>query len=132
MKYDVKADGDHNDEWRIFHQPQEKGCDQWQVFSPMIDPFILHMPPLTHLPGSARSCSRRSTNGMTDWRKKKLSLDNNDPIQPTIAVIAFVQVIMMLRKNFMRDSVLMMELRPCHHIWQHSIFSDPAYLSFKR
>jgi hypothetical protein len=34
----------------------------------------------------------------------KLSPDNNDPIRPTVAANAFVQVIMML----------MMELRPCH------------------
>ncbi|SAM04982.1 hypothetical protein [Absidia glauca] len=63
---------------------------------------------------------------------KELSPDNNDPIHPTVAANAFVQVIMMLRKTFMQDSVLMMELHLCHPIWQHSIFSDPAYLSFKR
>ncbi|SAM00892.1 hypothetical protein [Absidia glauca] len=55
-----------------------------------------------------------------------------DPIQPTFAKNAFVQVIMMLRKTFIQDSMLMMELHPCHPIWQHSLFSDPAYLSFKR
>ncbi|SAL99398.1 hypothetical protein [Absidia glauca] len=49
---------------------------------------------LTHLPASARSCSRRSTNGMTDKE-----LDNNNPIQPTVAANAFVQMIMMLRKK---------------------------------
>ncbi|SAM03534.1 hypothetical protein [Absidia glauca] len=48
---------------------------------------------------------------------KELSPD--DPIQPTVAENAFVQVIMM-------------ELHPCYPIWQHLIFSDPAYLSFKR
>jgi hypothetical protein len=41
-------------------------------------------------------------------------------------------VIMMLSKAFIQDSVLVMELRPYHPVWQHSIFSDPAYLSFKR
>ncbi|SAM01810.1 hypothetical protein [Absidia glauca] len=35
-------------------------------------------------------------------------------------------------KAFIQDSVLMMELHPSYPIWQHSIFSDPAYLSFKR
>ncbi|SAM03658.1 hypothetical protein [Absidia glauca] len=54
-----------------------------------------------------------------------------NPIQPTVAENAFVQVIMMFRKTFIQDSVLMMELYPCYPIWQHSIFSDPAYLSFK-
>jgi hypothetical protein len=41
---------------------------------------------------------------------KELVPYNNDPIQPTIAANAFVQVIMMLRKTFIQDSVLMMEL----------------------
>ncbi|SAL96287.1 hypothetical protein [Absidia glauca] len=59
-------------------------------------------------------------------------LSHGDPIQPTVAENAFVQVIMMFRKTFIQDSVLMMKLHPCHPIWQHSIFSDPAYLSFKR
>ncbi|SAM04753.1 hypothetical protein [Absidia glauca] len=59
-------------------------------------------------------------------------LSPGDPIQPTVAENAFVQVIMMFRKTFIQDSVLMMELHPCYPIWQHSIFSDPAYLSFKR
>ncbi|SAM03425.1 hypothetical protein [Absidia glauca] len=61
---------------------------------------------------------------------KELSPGN--PIQSVIAENAFVQVIIMFRKTFIQDSVLMMELHPCYSIWQHSIFSDPAYLSFKR
>ncbi|SAL99207.1 hypothetical protein [Absidia glauca] len=32
--------------------------------------LIFHVLPLTHLPVSARSCSRRSANDMTDWRRK--------------------------------------------------------------
>jgi hypothetical protein len=60
---------------------------------------------------------------------KKLSPGNNDPVKPTVAANAFVQVIMMLKKSFIQDSVLMMEL---HSIWQHPISSEPAYLSFKR
>jgi hypothetical protein len=63
---------------------------------------------------------------------KELSPDNNDTIQPTVAANAFVQVLMMLRMTFIQDSVLMMELLPCHPIWQYSVFSDPAYLSFER
>ncbi|SAM03340.1 hypothetical protein [Absidia glauca] len=55
-----------------------------------------------------------------------------NPIQLTAAENAFVQVIMMFRKTFIQDSVLMMELHPCYPIWQHLTFSDPAYLSFKR
>ncbi|SAM03133.1 hypothetical protein [Absidia glauca] len=51
---------------------------------------------------------------------KKLSPDNNNPIQP------------MIPKTFIQDSVLMMELHPSYPIWQHSIFFDPTYLSFKR
>ncbi|SAM04273.1 hypothetical protein [Absidia glauca] len=37
----------------------------------------------------------------------ELSSDNNDLIQATIAANAFVQVIMMLRKTFIKDSMLM-------------------------
>ncbi|SAM03238.1 hypothetical protein [Absidia glauca] len=59
-------------------------------------------------------------------------LSPGDPIQPTAAKNAFVQVIMMLRKPFIQDSVLMVKRHSCHPIWQHSTFSDPAYLSFKR
>ncbi|SAM04818.1 hypothetical protein [Absidia glauca] len=55
-----------------------------------------------------------------------------DPIQHTVAENAFVQVIKVFRKTFIQDSVLMMELHPCYPIWQHSIFSDSAYLSFER
>ncbi|SAM07627.1 hypothetical protein [Absidia glauca] len=58
--------------------------------------------------------------------------NHGDPIQPTVAENAFAQVIMVFRRTFIQDSVLMMELHPCYPIWQHSIFSDPAYLSFKR
>ncbi|SAM01997.1 hypothetical protein [Absidia glauca] len=55
-----------------------------------------------------------------------------DPIQPTVAENAFVQVIMMFRKTFIQDSVLMLDFHPCYPIWQHSILSDSAYLPFKR
>ncbi|SAM07449.1 hypothetical protein [Absidia glauca] len=82
-------------------------------FPTMVDSFILNVPPLTHLPASARSCSWRLANDVTDWRRKN-------------------SVITMFRKAFIQDSVLMMELHPCYLVWQHSIFSDPAYLSFKR
>ncbi|SAM01093.1 hypothetical protein [Absidia glauca] len=34
---------------------------------------------------------------------KELSPDNNNPIQPTVAANAFVQVIMMLRKTFIQE-----------------------------
>ncbi|SAM00371.1 hypothetical protein [Absidia glauca] len=59
-------------------------------------------------------------------------LSPGDPIQPTVAKNAFVQVIMVFRKTFIQDLVLMMDFHPCYPIWQHSIFSNPAYLSFKR
>jgi hypothetical protein len=59
-------------------------------------------------------------------------LSPGDLILPNVASNAFVQVIMMLRKTFIQDSVLMVALHPCHPIWQHSTFSDPAYLPFKR
>ncbi|SAM07878.1 hypothetical protein [Absidia glauca] len=59
-------------------------------------------------------------------------LNPGDPIQPTVAENAFVQVIMMFGKTFIQDSVLMMDFHPCYPVWPHSIFSDPAYLPFKR
>jgi hypothetical protein len=49
---------------------RENWCDQWQASPHMFDSFILHVPPLTHLPASERSCSRQSANDMTDWRRK--------------------------------------------------------------
>ncbi|SAL96293.1 hypothetical protein [Absidia glauca] len=59
---------------------------------------------------SARSCSRRSANDMTDWRQKNSALAIL--FNPIVAENAFVQVIMMFRKTFVQDSVLMMELHP--------------------
>ncbi|SAL95929.1 hypothetical protein [Absidia glauca] len=93
----------------------------------MVYSFILHVPPLTHLQASARSCSRQSANDMTELAAKELG--PGIPIQLTVAENAFLQVIMMFRKTFIQDSVLVMELHPCYPIWQHSVFSDPAYLS---
>ncbi|SAL99338.1 hypothetical protein [Absidia glauca] len=39
-------------------------------FPTLVDFFILHVPPSTHLPASSRSCSRRSASDMTDWWRK--------------------------------------------------------------
>jgi hypothetical protein len=44
-------------------------------------------------------------------------LSPGDSIQPTVVENAFVQVIMKLRKTFIQDSVLMIELHPCYPIW---------------
>ncbi|SAM04722.1 hypothetical protein [Absidia glauca] len=69
-----------------------------------------------------------------EWHDRLAAKDLSPgvPIQPTVDENAFVQVIMMFGKTFIQDSVLMMELHPCYPIRQHSIFSDPAYLSFRR
>jgi hypothetical protein len=88
--------------------------EMMQAYPPMVDPFILCVPALTHLPASAKSCSWRSTNGMLV--AKELSPDNNDSIQSTVAANGFLQVIMKLRRTFIQGSVLMMELRLCHPI----------------
>ncbi|SAL97950.1 hypothetical protein [Absidia glauca] len=78
----------------------------------MVDPLTLLVPLLTHLPASARS-SPRSTNGMTDWRQKNSALTTTILFNlHTVAANAFVQVVMMLRKTFIQDSVFMMELPP--------------------
>ncbi|SAM02817.1 hypothetical protein [Absidia glauca] len=80
------------------------------------------------------SLCKRLFPAIDEWHDRLAAkeLSPDDPIQPTVAANAIVQVITMLRKTFIQDSVLMMELHPCHPIWQHTIFSDPAYLSFKR
>jgi hypothetical protein len=97
---------------------------QWSVLSscPCRDPAI--------------SLCKKLFPAIDEWDDRlaaeELSPDNNDPIQPTVTGNAFVQVIMMLRKTFTQDSVPMMELHACHPISQHSIFSDSAYLLFKR
>jgi hypothetical protein len=58
--------------------------------------------------------------------------DNDDPIEATVAAGIFVDLMIMLRKSFLQDSVFMMQIQPAHPIWQHAIFSDPTYLEFKR
>ncbi|SAM08538.1 hypothetical protein [Absidia glauca] len=97
----------------------------------MVDPFTLFVSPLAK---STSLCKKfPAIDECHDpLAAKELSPDKNNPIQPTASANAFVQVIMMLRKTFIQDSVPMMELHPCHPIWQHSVYSDPAYLSFKR
>ncbi|SAM01655.1 hypothetical protein [Absidia glauca] len=57
---------------------------------------------------------------------KKLS--PGDPIQPTVAENAFVQVINDVQEDFYTRFGAHDGTPP---IWQRSIFSDPAYLSFK-
>ncbi|SAL98469.1 hypothetical protein [Absidia glauca] len=54
--------------------------------------------------------------GERDDQLAAKELSPGDPIQPTVAENAFVQVIMMFRKTFIQDSVLMMELHPCYPI----------------
>ncbi|SAM06709.1 hypothetical protein [Absidia glauca] len=43
-------------------------------------------------------------------------LSPSDPIQSSLAENAFVQVIMMFRKTFIQNSVLMVELHSCYPI----------------
>ncbi|SAM01496.1 hypothetical protein [Absidia glauca] len=90
---------------------------------------------LTSLDPSTSLCKKLFP-AIDEWHDrlvtKKLGPDNNNSIQPTAAVNAFVQAIMLLRKTFIQGSVLMTKPLPCHSIWQHLIFSDPAYLSLKR
>jgi hypothetical protein len=80
----------------------------------MVDPFILLVPTLD----TPTSFCKKLFPMIDEWHDrraaKKLSPDNNDPIQPNIAANAFVQVIMVLRKTFIQDSVLMMELPPAN------------------
>ncbi|SAM09383.1 hypothetical protein [Absidia glauca] len=105
---------------------QENWCDQWQ-HSRFFYLARAALNPLTSL------CKKLFL-AIGEWHDRLAAkeLSPGNPIQPTVAENAFVQMIMMFRKTFIQDLVLMMELHPCYTIWQHSIFSDPAYLSFKR
>ncbi|SAM00918.1 hypothetical protein [Absidia glauca] len=98
----------------------------------MVDLFYLAR--ATHDPPT--SLYKKLFPAIDEWHDRLLqnppALTTNNPTQPTVDTNAFVQVIIMLRKTFIQDSVLMMELCACHPIWQHSIFSDPAYFSFKK
>ncbi|SAM07201.1 hypothetical protein [Absidia glauca] len=62
------------------------------------------------------SLCKKLLSAIDEWHDslpaKELRSDNNDPIQPIVAANEFVQVIMMLRKTSIQDSVLMIEL---HH-----------------
>ncbi|SAL98984.1 hypothetical protein [Absidia glauca] len=53
-----------------------------------------------------------------EWHDRLVpkELSPGDPIQPTVAENAFVQVIMVFRKTFIQDSVLMVELHHCYPI----------------
>ncbi|SAM04131.1 hypothetical protein [Absidia glauca] len=120
----------HNDERRISHQASKRNDAihgrlplQWSILL-----CCLCRP-------SIRLCMKLFP-AIGEWHDrlaaKELTPDNNVPIQPTVAANAFVQVIMMIRKTFIQDLVLMMELHLRRRIWRHSIFSDPAYFFFKR
>ncbi|SAL97300.1 hypothetical protein [Absidia glauca] len=57
----------HNDKRPISHQPTKRvGAINGRLSHICSILFILHVSSLTHLPASARSCSWRSANDMTD------------------------------------------------------------------
>ncbi|SAM09537.1 hypothetical protein [Absidia glauca] len=109
----------NNDKRRISYQPSKR-IDAINGRLPH-----LHVPPLN----SPTSLCKKLFPAIDERHDRLAAKERSpgDPIQPTVAENAFVQVIMMFRKTFLQDSVLMMELHPCY-----SIFSDSAYLSFKR
>ncbi|SAL96643.1 hypothetical protein [Absidia glauca] len=85
---------------------------------------------LTNLPRKliARAALNPSTSlckslfpAIGEWHDRLAAkeLSHGDPIQSTVAENAFVQVIMMFRKTFIQDWVLITELHPCYPIWQH-------------
>ncbi|SAM07551.1 hypothetical protein [Absidia glauca] len=122
----------HKDERRISYHPSKRNdmtndrlSHQWSILYPTrasLDPPSSLCKKL--FPAIDERHDRLAAN--------ELSPDNNNPIQTTAVANAFVQVVIMLRKSSIQDSVLVMELHPCHPIWQHSTFSDPVHLSFKR
>jgi hypothetical protein len=98
---------------------------------PTYDRFFYLAPAALHPP---TSLCKKLFPAISEWHDRLAAkeLSPGDSIQPVVAENAFVQVIMMFRKTFIQDSVPMTELHSCYPIWKHSIFSDPAYLSFKR
>jgi hypothetical protein len=122
----------HNDERCISHQPSKRNDATDGMLSHNGRSFYLAR---TALDPPTSPCKKLFP-AIDEWHDrqaaKELSPDNSDPIQPTVSTNANAQVIMMLRKTFIQDSVLMTELHLCHRIWQYSIFFDPSYLSFKR
>ncbi|SAM00205.1 hypothetical protein [Absidia glauca] len=119
----------HNDKRRISHQPSKRiGA---------VDVRLPHIWSCFYLARAAlnppTSLCKKLFPAIGKWHDRLAAkeLSPGDPIRPTVTDNAFVQVIMMFRKTFLQDSVLMMELHPCYPIWQHSTFSDPAYWSFK-
>jgi hypothetical protein len=62
---------------------------------------------------------------------KEIGPDNSDSTLPTVAADAFVQEIMMLRKTFIQDSVLMMELHSCLGNIQSSLIQSTFHSKAK-
>ncbi|SAM09094.1 hypothetical protein [Absidia glauca] len=120
----------HNDKRCISHKPSKR-IDAINGRLPHIWSILLSCSAALNPPTSL--CKKLfPAIGERHDRLAAKELSPGDPVQPTVAENAFLQVLIMFRKTFIQDSVLMMELHPFYHIWQHSIFSDPAYLSFKR
>ncbi|SAL98126.1 hypothetical protein [Absidia glauca] len=119
----------HNDKRRISHQPSRELVRSMAGFRTYGRLFYIARASLD--PPTSLCKKLFPAIGECHDRLPAKGLSPGDPIQPTVAENAFVQVIMMFRKTFIQGSVLMMELHLCYPIWHHAVFSDPAYLSFK-
>lgn len=48
------------------------------------------------------------------------------------SAVMFLKLLDQLRRIFLQDSVLLKQLYPQHHLWNHSLFEDQRYLDFER
>ncbi|SAM00421.1 hypothetical protein [Absidia glauca] len=97
-----------NDEQRISHQPSKRN-DAINGLPAHVGSFYLAHAALD----PPTSLCKKLFPAIDEWHDrlaaKELSPDYYNRIQPTVTANAFVQVIMMLRKTFIQDSVHMME-----------------------
>lgn len=63
---------------------------------------------------------------------KHLHPENEDQIEVTVAAKAFFDLMLMLRKTIIQDSILMMEKFPNHPLWQNDFFSNQMFLEYKQ
>jgi hypothetical protein len=66
-----------------------------------------------------------------EWLSKHLDIDNKANIEKSVTAIGTLRAIKYLRKVFLQDSVFLREKWPhLSAIWNHSLFSQPAYESY--
>lgn len=62
---------------------------------------------------------------------KQANPNNGDQMEVTVAAKAFFQLLYMLRKTIIQDSVMMMEKFPNHPLWQNSLYTNELFIDYK-